>query len=238
MDDEAKHRTDTRAAIIEAAAALLGESGPGAVTTRGVAQRAGVQAPAIYRLFGDKDGLMDAVAEHVMAAFVARKAARAASAAAANTDPLDDLRTSWREQIEFGLTHPAVFRLLSDPERAPGSPAARAGREILQARVHRLAAAGLLRVPEPLAVDLIHAAGVGTVQILLATPPERRDPAMGEAMMDAVFARILPDAPSAATDSTRVLAVALRAVAPDLETLSVPERHLLIEWLDRIAVPR
>ncbi|WP_338419811.1 TetR family transcriptional regulator [Streptomyces klenkii] len=33
------------------------------MTTRAVAAAAGVQAPAIYRLFGDKDGLLEAVAE-------------------------------------------------------------------------------------------------------------------------------------------------------------------------------
>ena len=47
-----------------------------AVTTRAVADAAGVQAPTLYRLFGDKDGLMEAVAEHVMAAFVHAKAER------------------------------------------------------------------------------------------------------------------------------------------------------------------
>jgi len=59
-----------RARIIDAAARLLQEQGPTAVTTHGVAQAAGVQAPAIYRLFGDKNGLPEAVAEHVMATYV------------------------------------------------------------------------------------------------------------------------------------------------------------------------
>ncbi|MEU8664308.1 TetR/AcrR family transcriptional regulator [Actinoplanes philippinensis] len=234
MSEVVKSRTDTRTAIVEAAAALLHESGPGAVTTRGVAERAGVQAPAIYRLFGDKDGLLEAVAEHVLAAFVAGKAAGMAAATASDVDPLDDLRASWHRQIDFGLANPAVFRLLSDPERVRGSAAARMGREVLETRVHRLAAAGRLRVPEPHAVALIQAAGVGTIQTLLATPPEHRDPALGDSMMEAVLARILTDAPAATPDGPRATAVALRAVAPQLETLTASERHLLIEWLDRI----
>jgi AcrR family transcriptional regulator len=234
VSDGVKSRADTRAAIVDAAASLLRESGPGAVTTRGVADRAGVQAPTIYRLFGDKDGLLEAVAEHVMAEFVADKAAGVAAAAAADVDPLDDLRTSWRKQIEFGLANPAVFRLLSDPERVSGSPAARMGRQILQARVHRLAAAGRLRVPEAHAVDLIQAAGIGTIQTLLATPRERRDPALGDAMMDAVLARILTDATAEAPDGPVATAVALRALAPQLGALSEGERRLLVEWLDRI----
>ncbi|WP_433363114.1 TetR/AcrR family transcriptional regulator [Actinoplanes sp. CA-142083] len=235
MSDAVKNRADTRAAIVESAAGLLREGGPQAVTTRGVADRAGVQAPTIYRLFGDKDGLLEAVAEHVMAGFVSDKAAVVAAATAADADPLDDLRTSWRKQIEFGLANPAVFRLLSDPERVLGSPAARLGRQILEKRVHRLAAAGLLRVTEPHAVDLIQAAGVGTVQTLLATPAALRDPALGEAMMDAVLSRILTDAPAEGPSGPRAPAVALRALAPQLEMLSPSERQLLVEWLDRIA---
>ena len=60
-----------------------------------------------------------------MAAHVAAKTAREAEAVAAGHDPLDDLRTSWRAQIDFGLANPAVFRMLSDPARALRSPAAR-----------------------------------------------------------------------------------------------------------------
>ncbi len=116
---------------MEAAAYLLRDEGPGAVTTRGVAQAAGVQAPAIYRLFGDKDGLLEAVAEHVMAAFVADKASAVAVAAAADVDPVQELTDGWRRQIEFGLANPALFALLSDPRRVAGSPAARSGKEVL-----------------------------------------------------------------------------------------------------------
>ncbi|MCZ7436888.1 TetR/AcrR family transcriptional regulator [Micromonospora sp. WMMC241] len=229
MSDGVKSRADTRALIVDAAAWLLHENGPGAVTTRGVAERAGVQAPTIYRLFGDKDGLLEAVAERVLAGFVSDKAA-----AATDVDPLDDLRASWRRQIEFGLANPAVFRLLSDPERASGSAAARTGRQILATRVHRLAAGGRLRVSEAHAVNLIHAAGVGAVQTLLATPPEQRDPALADAMIDAVLGRILTDAPTETADGPRAAAVALRALAPHLRVLSGAERHLLVEWLDRI----
>ena len=66
-------RSDTRSRIVDVAARLLQEEGSAAVTTRGVAEAAGVQAPAIYRLFGDKDGLLEAVAEYVMATYVSEK---------------------------------------------------------------------------------------------------------------------------------------------------------------------
>lgn len=205
------------------------------MTTRRVAERAGVQAPTIYRLFGDKDGLLEAVAEHVMTSFVVGKSRAMAAAEAADVDPLEDLRSSWRRQVEFGLANPAVHRLLSDPDRAAGSPAARAGREVLASRVHRLAVAGLLRVPEPHAVDLIQAAGTGAIHVLLATPEQTRDPDLAEAMMEAVLAAILVDDPGGVPAGPVSAAVALRAVAPDLEVLSAAERRLLAEWLDRVA---
>lgn len=234
MSDVTTTRAGTRAAIVDAAARLLRESGPAAVTTRGVAERAGVQAPTIYRLFGDKEGLLEAVAEHVMASFVTGKAAGMAATEAGAIDPVDDLRVNWQKQIDFGLANPALFRLLSDPDRVRDSEAARRGRQILATRVHRLAATGRLRVGEPHAVDLIQAACVGTVQILLATPPEHRDPTLATTMLDAVLGRILTGTPTATPPGPVATAVALRAAAPDLTVLTEPERHLLIEWLDRI----
>ncbi|NHA66536.1 TetR/AcrR family transcriptional regulator [Phycicoccus flavus] len=227
-------RQATRTAIVEAAARLLRDGGPAAMTTRGVAEAAGVQAPTIYRQFGDKDGLLEAVAEHVMATFVAAKVDAAAAEAAADADPLEDLRRSWARQVDFGLANPAVFRLLGDPERVVDSPAARTGREVLAARVHRLAVVGRLAVPERQAVDLIQAAGVGVIQQLLATPVEDRDPTLAGEMFEAVLGRILGAAPPPAGAGPAAAAVHLRAVVSELDALSEPERRLLAEWLDRV----
>ena len=226
-------RNDTRAKIIDVAARLLQEHGAAAVTTRGVAEAAGVQAPAIYRLFGDKDGLLEAVAEHVMANHVAGKAAIVASASADEVDPLEDLRSGWRTQIDFGVTNPALFRLFSDPDRVLHSPAIRSGRRVLEARVHRVALSGRLRVSEQHAVDVIQAAGIGTVQTLLSMPPEHRDPALADSMYQAVLGQILTDPPTGTGNGPKATAVAFRAVAPRLGMLSPAERHLLTEWLDR-----
>ena len=112
------------------------------MTTRAVAQAAGVQAPTIYRLFGDKDGLLDAVAEHVMADL-----RRGQGGADADADPVADLRAGWRMHVEFGLANPELYALLT----APGGrdvTGDRAGIAVLRTRVRRLAAAGLLRVDE------------------------------------------------------------------------------------------
>jgi len=50
---EGNGRGETRSTLVRVAARLLRERGAAAVTTRAVAEAAGVQAPTIYRLFGD-----------------------------------------------------------------------------------------------------------------------------------------------------------------------------------------
>lgn len=230
----AAHQVTTRARVVDVAARLLQAEGPAAVTTRAVAQAAGIQAPTIYRLFGDKDGLLDAVAEHVMATYVSTKAAVAESAASADTDPIDDLRTGWDMQIDFGMSNPTLFTLLSSPERGMHSPAADLGKEVLRSRVRRIAATGRLRVSEDRAIGLIHAAGTGTVLALLSTPPAERDPGLSGAMYEAVLRAILTDAPATTDGGTTAAAVALRTLLPQSPTLTGAEQRLMREWLDRI----
>jgi AcrR family transcriptional regulator len=234
MSDVTSSRSTTRSKIVDAAARLLQEQGPAAVTTRRVAEDAGVQAPTIYRLFGDKDGLLEAVAEHVMASYVSSKAAVVQAASSDDVDPLEDLRAGWETQIAFGLANPALFRLLSDPDRVLRSAAAQSGRRVLEARVHRVALAGRLGVGEPRAVGMIQAAGIGAIQTLLTTPPELRDPGLADAVYDAVLGQIVTDAPAGPDGGSRATAVALRAIAPQLDVLSKSERRLLVDWLDRV----
>ncbi|HEX5811837.1 MAG TPA: TetR/AcrR family transcriptional regulator, partial [Pseudonocardia sp.] len=139
--------TGSRARIVEAAAHLLASGGRDAVTTRGVAAAAGVQAPAIYRLFGDKTGLLDAVAEHGFDTYLAQKTVRPSG------DPVDDLRTGWDLHVGFGLANPALYTLMyGDPRPGAATPAAVQAKQMLRAHVRRVAEAGRLRVGEELAV--------------------------------------------------------------------------------------
>lgn len=228
-DPVADARDDVRARILEQAQRLLREDGAAAVTTRAVASAAGVQPPTLYRLFGDKDGLVDALAEHVMAAYVDTKA----TARAAASDPVADLRAGWRTHVEFGLANPELYRLLAT-HRSPGpSPATARGIEVLRGRVHALAAAGLLRVSEQRALTMIHAAGNGTVLALLEAPAGERDPGLADAMLDAVLAGVLASAPAAPDATTTTVAVTFGTVLDDLPGLSAAERALLAEWLAR-----
>ena len=246
---------DARRTVVAAAAALMRQGGASAVTTRAVAQAAGVQAPAIYRLFGDKNGLLDAVAEHVMAAWVSEKARTAAAVAAADQDPMADLVAGWRSQVGFGLANPDLYALLNAPGRAERSPATAAGTAVLDARLHRLAAAGLLAVDVQRAAGLLHAAGVGTVTTLLTSPGGHADEGLSEAVLDAVLDAVLvPDARTARADrrgnrqdgkdsagrdrasdapTPLTAAVTLLAHLPDLPALTGAERALIAEQLTR-----
>lgn len=240
-DAPTRPRAGTRDRIVDVAADLLRASGRAAVTTRAVAEAAGVQAPTIYRLFGDKEGLLDAVAEAEMTRFSADKAVAIRAAAEDAVDAVDDLRTGWDATIAFGLANPDLYALMSDPARGPGSPAVRAGVALLAERVHRVALAGRLRVAEPVAVELIHASATGALLSTIRRPAAERDHVLVDLMRDAVLERILTPAerPSAGHEAGLVeRAVALRAHVADADRLSAGERTLLAEWLDRIAAAR
>jgi AcrR family transcriptional regulator len=251
--EQGSQRDETRSRIVEVAGTMLRERGAAAVTTRAVADGAGVQAPTIYRLFGDKDGLLEAVAEHAMATFSAMKADAVRAARDEATDPVEDLRTGWSMTIGFGLANPDLFVLLSDPERGRRSAAARAGTALLAERIRPVVRprppAGRLAVPEHRAVELVHAAGTGAVLAILAAPADERDPSIADDVLDAVLGRILvpsgpttddggaaPDGRGRGTDAVTSAAITLRAAAPRLDRLSAAERTMLAEWLDRIAV--
>jgi len=220
-----------RARIITAAARLLAESGREAVSTRAVSAAAGVQAPTIYRLFGDKQGLLDAVAAHGFAAYLNEKTDLTPSG-----DPVEDLRTGWDLNIGFGLANPALYALMyGEPRPDATPPAALAAAEVLAAHIHRIAEAGRLRVDEERAAQLVHAVGGGTALALIATPEDRRDLTVSDLAREAVIAAIITDAPALAVPGPAGAAVALRAVLPQTSALSANERSLLKEWLDRIA---
>jgi len=228
--DSASPRDQTRAHLVEVAAALLAAQGPDAVTTRSVALAAGVQAPAIYRLFGDKSGLLDAVVEHGFTTYVAGK-----PAVGTDDDPVGGLRAGWELHIGFGLANPELFRLMHAALRTPdGHAIAAAGAGVLLARVRRVAEAGRLRVTERRAVDLITSAGTGVVFTLIDQAEDKRDDTLADTAWESVCAAILTDANAAAITGPAAAAVTLRAALPDLTALTAAERTLLGDWLDRI----
>jgi AcrR family transcriptional regulator len=222
----------TRDRIVEAAAALLTQGGREAVSTRAVCAAAGVQAPAIYRLFGDMAGLLDAVAEYGLSSYLGDKKALAQSA-----DPVEDLRRGWDLHVDFGLAQPAYYTLIyGDPRPGVESPAARQASSVLAERIQRVAQAGRLRVSEERAAHLVHAAGKGITLSLIAMPPDQRDLSLSTMARESVLATVCTDATGDSRDSSPVsAAVTLRSSLPQMSMLTANERALLGDWLERIA---
>lgn len=220
---------DARSRIITAAAELIATRGSEAATTRAVAAAALVQAPTIYRLFGDKDGLLDAVTEHILSDYVTTKAQLAPS-----DDPVADLRQSWDAHVTFGLAHPAIFALMHTAKRGPPSSAWAIGIAVFRERVRRIARTGRLRVSEEHAVDLLDSMGTGTILTLLRKAPGERA-GLSETARDAVFAAVFSEQAEAADLGAGSAASALRAWLDDVGILSPGERQLLGELLQRIA---
>lgn len=236
---------DVRARIVRVAAKLLATGGRNAVTTRAVSAAARVQPPAIYRHFGDMQGLLGVVALETVAVHVREQATRALT-----NDPVEDLRRGWDLHVAFGLAHPDVFALLyGAPPVAAYTSVIREGVAVLQRLVARIAEAGRLRVEVVHATVLIHAAGTGVALTLAAIPPEERDPrlsaTMREAILTAVTVPAFAQAPNGGRDAfpaaerVAVHAIALRALLTEAPSLLSPaERQLLSDWLDRLATAR
>ena len=115
-----KLQESTRERILAAALDLVNTSGRDALTTRAVAGAAGVQPPVIYRHFLDKEGLLEGLAEHGFARYLARKQQRRTQ-----RDPVEALRRGWDEHVQFGLQHPMLYLLMyAEPRDAVLSGAA------------------------------------------------------------------------------------------------------------------
>src|ERR1700730_13644796 len=225
-DGMAAGREQVRQRVIEAAIDLLTREGRDAVTTRRVAVAAGLQPPAIYRLFGDKDGLLDAVAEHGFAAFLAAKHIDHDP-----VDPIEDLPAGWGLAVAGGRANPALYTLMySEPARA-ASAAFKAGTEILMGRIRRLAAGGWLRVDEELAAMIIRATAHGAVLTWLSLPADKRDPALLTILRESMVTAVTSQRPAVQEPGPAGAARALRAALPAQTTLSGAERRLLGEWL-------
>ena len=223
----------TRERIVATAAKLLAEGGREAVSTRAVNVAAGVQAPTIYRLFGDKQGLLDAVAEYGIQQYLAAKVE-----APLSLDPVEDLRQGWDQHVAFGLENPALYALIyGEPRPGPPSPAAQVATDMLARKIQRIAESGRLRVSEALAADLVHALASGTTLALIGMPPSAHRQALADLAREAAISAITTGEPPAAVNGAANLAVALRAALPQTTVLTDAETGLLQEWLDRIVTP-
>lgn len=241
METETETRAETedqaltaRRRIVLAAARLLEEDGPEAVSTRAVATAAGVPAPSIFRLFGDKDGLLEEVADHGFKRYLEVKAELLCG-----DDPVQVLRDAWDLHIRFGLEHPGYYGLVYGRVR-PGHLPQAGQRAVagLRGMITRVAAAGRLRMSIERATEVMHSAGVGTIITLLSLPDDHRDLRTAETAREMVIDTLTLPAPKEPGDAALASRAMSLRTALDQDTaapLSPGERTLLGEWLDRLA---
>jgi AcrR family transcriptional regulator len=230
---------DVRTRILSAAEDLLDSSLDGDIGTREVCEAAGVGAPALYRHFGDKAGLLAAVVDYGFDRYLAVKRARPVSA-----DPVTDLRTGWDTHVAFARTHPAVYRMMYSPTLAAVPAAAEEALGILRETLRRCAAAGRLRVPPDEAAQAIMAGTVGVALCLVSQPATYTDPGLSARVRDALHAALLLPAPTPAGPATRPDSSGTAAVATQLAALlgrepspalTAPESALLHQWLTTLS---
>jgi AcrR family transcriptional regulator len=140
-----------REALLEAARAELVEHGNAAISLRAVARRAGVSHAAPKFHFGDRAGLLTAVATEGFQALagalrqaVQHRGDNATPGPGAEPSDAERLAALGRAYVDFGLAHPALFDLMHRPsELHPGDPglseAQRESMEILASAVGRVA---------------------------------------------------------------------------------------------------
>ncbi|MEU8563283.1 TetR/AcrR family transcriptional regulator [Streptomyces cyaneofuscatus] len=227
--------TSTRTRILQVAAQLVGDSPDGDISTRAVCEAAQVGAPALYRHFGDKEGLLSAVVDHGFEQYLATKREREASA-----DPVEDLRRGWDSHVEFAVRNPNLYRLMNSPAMRTPPAAALESHRILTRDLERAAAQGRIRVAPELAAQMVMSATVGVALMLVARPATFDDPGLSRRVRDAVHASILtPDPDPGAGEEAEVPSAAARLSALLRQAqgsgLSTAEAALMKEWLDRVA---
>ena len=132
---------DPRREILAAASALLYEGGAEGLTIRRLALRCGYTAPAIYQIFGDKAGLLDAILREA----IDEPDDTALRSCPSKRDPSAQMRIQFKEIVRFGREHPTHFRLMEalTPDQVLPIPNATETRQRLEEQVYGFARTGV-----------------------------------------------------------------------------------------------
>jgi AcrR family transcriptional regulator len=223
--------------ILRAALELITEGGTEAVSTRAVSARAGVQQPALYRLFGDKRGLLEALASFGFERYLAEKQ----TAHAGTGSPVDELRAGWDAHVTFGKDHPGLYQLMyGSVHSGQRSAAAKEAYQGLLVVMQKIATLGALRVPPDVAAQMIQSAAIGVTLRLIASRDDPPSDELSAGVRDAILAAVIADDPSlgshtAVSDTLAARAMGLDSCLADQHgDLTPTEVALLREWLRRL----
>lgn len=221
-----------RNALLRAAEEQLIAAPDGDIATRAVCEAVGVTQPVLYRLFGDKRGLLDALADAGLQRYAARKAELEVS-----DDPSADLRRGWDDHLAFAREHAALYRLMFAPRPWASSSARDGVTALLERTLTRCAAAGVLRVDVGVAATMLLAANVGLALDRMDTNGRDDSDDVADALRNAVLDAVLLG--SSSEDQHDVDAASRRQLRARLEAggsnALLPEESALMRvWLDRL----
>ncbi|MDB4970155.1 MAG: TetR family transcriptional regulator [Myxococcales bacterium] len=148
------HHGDLRRTLVDAALRIVEQAGPGALSLRELARRAGVSHAAPYRHFASREALLEALAIEGFRGLGDEMQACGGD----ERDPLLRFRALGVAYVRYAVAHPGHFKVMfsSELHEAEQSPELRAaGEPTLQALVDCLAEgqrAGVVRDGEPAAL--------------------------------------------------------------------------------------
>jgi len=164
------HGPETRAELLRKAGDLVTRDGPEALSIRGLAREVGTSTRAVYSLFGNKDGLLDALYRESYLALI-----ETLKALPLTKDPEADLlRAAIDGFRRYAVENPHLFRLAFERVVARANPklddlpVRLEARALLRTRVQRCIDAGLFADrPAELVVNEFHAFCQGLASIEL-----------------------------------------------------------------------
>ena len=216
--------------ILDVAESLLRRVGRDAITIREVADEAAVQLPTIYRLFTDKAGLLDAVAERGFSRYMAIEPDQRES-----LEPIEQLRHGWDIHVRFGMENPELYALMyAESHSRKVTPAAQIALNGLTSLIGRLAASGSLRVSQEEATLAVFSSASGTVLSLYFLSGALHNPSYLVNIRESMISSITTQSKDQDDGLIANAATTLSGNLDHLKALSLPEKNLLQEWLTRI----
>jgi AcrR family transcriptional regulator len=205
--DAPYHHGDLQRALVDAAAQLVAECGPAAVSLREVARIVGVSHNAPYRHFPTREALLAAVAARGFEMLF-----EGMSKLTSEADPAKGLAACGRGYIDFALEHRGIYQLMFSDEIQKGShPALHAVAERAFESLERKIAALSPQVPTVLATLTVWALMHGIAHLILDNQLKRHvdDPSYRRLIDTAnrILVAGLMTAPAEPIDSSELICV-------------------------------
>lgn len=167
----------TVARIFDATEAIVGESGVEAATTRAIAERAGVAVPSLYRFFSDRDAILDAMLEELVANLDAEAQAAEAESTPSGIDDLIEMEL--RLTARYFEAHSTLGALWFGGRASPAvTESVRERNRALAGRLRELGIShGFIDAGAPAkAFELAVELGDRTLQVAFHKDPAHADP--------------------------------------------------------------